>query len=311
MKTSISVLVFLSWILFPAASMAQETESEPVEEATPIVSNDSSDAEQMASEEDGEPAVAARDMSVEADRIFTLQPHPIFNPDQARLVYEPLITYLNSATAYRFELLAPRDFHRYWIDIRRGVTPDLVLEDAHLTALRIDRYDYSPLVKAEQPATFSLLTSSMNADSELTDFIGQPISSMPSPSLGYLVLTSWYGNPMQQPVIQSNATSWLDAIEIVFAMEAEAAMAPHNLVSRYVNMVVLRTSEEFPHATISASPDVPQPVRRAVIDALTVLHEDPEHFGALHELDIDAFVPASFGEYDGLESWLDQVFTFF
>lgn len=283
-------LIVLGWMTAPGLSIAQDAETEASEET---------------------PVVDSRNMAVEADRVFNLQPHPIFNPEQAQLVYEPLITYLNDATPYQFELLAPRDFHRYWIDIRRGVTPDFVLEDAHLTALRIERYDYMPLVKAEEPATFSLLTSGMNADSEVSDFIGQPISSMPAPSLGYLILTSWFDNPMQQPVIQSNAGSWLDAIEIVFAMEAEAAMAPHNLVSRYVNMVVLRTSEEFPHATISASPEVPDVVRRAVRDALTVLHEDPDHFGALHELDINAFVPASFGEYDGLESWLDRVFTFF
>jgi hypothetical protein len=302
MKTSIGALIVLTWIVIPESCLAQESESEPVEETQPAA------AEGAAG--DVQPATA-RDMAVEADRVFTLQPHPIFNPEQAQLVYEPLITYLNSATPYQFELSPARDFHRYWIDIRRGVTPDLVLEDAHLTALRIERYDYSPIVKAEEPATFSLLTSNMNADLELDDFIGQPVSVMPSPSLGYLILNSWYDNPMQQPIIQSNATSWLDAIEIVFAMEAEAAMAPHNLVSRYVNMVVLRTSEEFPHATISASPDVPGAVRRAIRDALTVLHEDPDHFGALHELDIDAFVPASFAEYEGLERWLDQVFTFF
>lgn len=302
MKTSISALIVLIWILLPGSSIAQESEPEPPEEAPAAVTQGAEDTPQP---------VGQQERAVEADRVFTLQPHPIFNPEQAQLVYEPLITYLNSATPYRFELSPARDYHRYWIDIRRGLTPDLVLEDAHLTALRIERYNYTPLVKAEEPATYSLLTSSMNADSELDDFIGQPVSSMPSPSLGYLILTSWYDNPMQQPIIQSNAGSWLDAIEIVFAMEAEAAMAPHNLVSRYVNMVVLRTSEEFPHATISASPEVPGVVRRAIRDALTILHEDPDHFGALHELDIDAFIPASFGEYEGLESWLDQVFTFF
>lgn len=302
MKTSISALIVLIWILLPGSSIAQESEPEPPEEAPAAVTQGAEDTPQP---------VGQQERAVEADRVFTLQPHPIFNPEQAQLVYEPLITYLNSATPYRFELSPARDYHRYWIDIRRGLTPDLVLEDAHLTALRIERYNYTPLVKAEEPATYSLLTSSMNADSELDDFIGQPVSSMPSPSLGYLILTSWYDNPMQQPIIQSNAGSWLDAIEIVFAMEAEAAMAPHNLVSRYVNMVVLRTSDEFPHATISASPEVPGVVRRAIRDALTILHEDPDHFGALHELDIDAFIPASFGEYEGLESWLDQVFTFF
>lgn len=241
---------------------------------------------------------------------FNLMVHPIFNPEQAELVYLPLIAYLNEATPHHFQLQTARDFHRYWAEIRRGTTPDLVLEDAHLTALRIRDFGYTPLVKAEEPATFSLLTSGMNMDADLIDFVGRPVSSMPAPSLGYLILTSWYDNPMQQPVIQSNASSWLDAVEIVFSMEAEAAIVPHNLVARYVNMENVQTSEEFPHATISANPDVPEHVQRDIVDALTVLHDDPDHFQALHELDIDRFVPADAIEYEGLERWLRQVFTF-
>jgi hypothetical protein len=241
---------------------------------------------------------------------FVLQVHPIFTPEQVESVYSPLINYLNASTPYHFELQSARDFHRYWAEIRRGVTPDLVLEDAHLAAYRIQRFGYTPLVKAEEPATFSLLTSGMNMDAELRDFVGTPVSSMPAPSLGYLVLTSWYTNPMQQPVIQSNASSWLDAVEIVFSMEAEAAIVPHNLVARYVNMEIVHTSEEFPHASITASPDVPLEVQQAIIQALTTLHEDPDYFSALHELDIEQFVPATVGEFNGLERWLEQIFTF-
>ncbi len=241
---------------------------------------------------------------------FNLLVHPIFTPDQAELVYLPLIAYLNETTPHHFQLQTARDFHRYWAEIRRGVMPDLVLEDAHLSALRMRDFDYTPLVKADEPATFSLLTSGMNVDAELIDFVGRPVSSMPAPSLGYLVLTSWFDNPMQQPVIESNASSWLDAVEIVFSMEAEAAIVPHNLVARYVNMEEVHTSEEFPHSTISASPDVPDQVREDIINALTVLHDDPEHFSALHELDIERFIEADPIEYEGLEGWLRQVFTF-
>ncbi len=257
------------------------------------------------------PALARAAEPAPEPRTYRIQPHPIFIPDQAESVYRPLVDYLNAVTPHTFELQIARDFHRFWLDIRRGGQPDLVLEDAHLIAMRINRYGYTPLVRAAEPGTFSLLTSGMNMDAELADFIGRPVSSMPAPSLGYLILASWYDNPMQQPIIQSNASSWLDAVEIVFSMEAEAAIVPHNLVARYVNMEVVRTSEPFPHAGIAASPDVPAAVQRDVIAALTVLHEDPEHFGALHELDIDEFVPASSDEFEGLDSWLEQVFTFF
>jgi hypothetical protein len=294
MKTSIRLIIALLCLGVAAFAVAQEGQEV----------NEAAEAAEQPDQADT-PAISAE------ARTYNLLVHPIFTPDQADQVYRPLVDYLNATTSHRFELQTSRDFHRYWLEIRRGMTPDLVLEDAHLAALRISRYDYTPLVKASEPATFSLLTSSMNFDASLADFVARPISSMPAPSLGYLILTSWFNNPMQQPVIQSNASSWLDAVEIVFSMEAEAAIVPHNLVERYVNMEVVRTSEEFPHATITASSAVPLAVQQDLIEALTRLHEDSEYFSALHELDIEQFVRASIDEYRGLERWLEQVFTFF
>ncbi|TVS13194.1 MAG: hypothetical protein EA419_02665 [Wenzhouxiangella sp.] len=248
--------------------------------------------------------------SAQTERTYSLLVHPIFTPGQAELVYQPLVDFLNQQTPHRFELQTARDFHRYWLDIRRGEQPDFVLEDAHLIALRMQRHGYVPLVRASDPTTFSLLSSDMG-EPGLGDFIGRPVSSMPAPSLGYLVLASWFTNPMQQPVLESSAASWLDAVEIVFAMEADAAIVPHNLVRRYVNLNVVATSAEFPHVTIAASPELPENVRLDVLAALLELHDDPEHFAVLHELDIEEFVSATPDEYVGLESWLDWVFSGF
>ncbi len=327
MKTSIRFLFIFALLFCSHSLLAQDVEDEEsVAETGPaeVAEGDTEDLQLEIPELESpelveEPEIPERqveerdpaDPVADEDQLsFNLMVHPIFTPEQAELVYLPLIAYLNEVTPYHFQLQTARDFHRYWAEIRRGVTPDLVLEDAHLTALRMRDFDYVPLVKAEEPTTFSLLTSGMNMDADLVDFVGRPVSSMPAPSLGYLILTSWYDNPMQQPVIQSNASSWLDAVEIVFSMEADAAIVPHNLVARYVNMENVRTSEEFPHSTISASRDVPEQVRQDIVSALTILHDDPEHFPALHELDIDRFIPADPIEYEGLERWLQQVFTF-
>lgn len=252
---------------------------------------------------------AAEAEAATAAETFTVQGHPVYTPEQAELVYSPLVDYLNQATPYRFELALARDFHRYWLDARRGVTPDLVLEEAHLTAYRIDNHGYTPLVKAEEPMTYSLLASADNSGATLQDFVGRRVSSMPAPSLGYLVLSRWYDNPMQQPVIQSNASSWLDAIEIVFSMEAQGAMVPHTLAERYVNMEQVATSREFPGLTLSASPAVDEDIREEIRQALLVLHDDPDHYGALHELDIDRFVEADASEYAGLDDWLSEIIT--
>ncbi|MGB0514961.1 MAG: PhnD/SsuA/transferrin family substrate-binding protein, partial [Wenzhouxiangellaceae bacterium] len=150
---------------------------------------------------------------------------PDYTPDRAELVYRPLIDYLNNVAGLDIELVVARNYHRYWLDARRNETPALVFEEAHIAAWRMQEFGYQPLVTTAQPQTYSLLTTGALADEPLEAFIGSPISSLPSPSLGYLVLARWYPNPLQQPQILSTATSWLDAVEMVFSAEAEAAHA--------------------------------------------------------------------------------------
>lgn len=262
-----------------------------------------------AQEAAAEPAADAPAASESAAETFVFQGHPIFTPDQAQLVYQPLVNYLNDVLPYRFELETAPDYHRYWLSIRRGENPHLILEEPHLVSYRMERHGFTPLVRAEEPITYSLLTSVGNEDVNVRDFIGQRVSSMPAPSLGYLILANWFDNPMQQPIIQSNAASWLDAVEIVFSMEADAAIVPHNLVSRYVNMQNVLTSQEFPGVTIAASPAVPEDIQTEIREALLELHENEQHFAALNELDIDQFISAEASNYEDLDNWLSLVYS--
>lgn len=256
-----------------------------------------------------EPTATAQEAVPESAETFVFQGHPIFPPETAELVYRPLVNYLNDALPYRFDLELSPDYHRYWLSTRRGRNPHLVLEEPHLTAYRMEQYGYTPLVRAQAPLTYSLLTSMDNAEASARDFLGRRVSSMPAPSLGYLILASWFENPMQQPIILSNAGSWLDAVEIVFSQEADAAIVPNNLVARYVNMANVLTSQEFPGVTIAASPEVPADIQQEIQAALVALHEDEEHFAALNELDISQFIEAQPGQYDGLEKWLNLVYS--
>jgi len=256
-----------------------------------------------------EPSPVTSEPAAVSAETFVFQGHPIFPPHTAELVYRPLVNYLNDALPYRFDLELSPDYHRYWLSTRRGENPHLVLEEPHLTAFRMQKYGYSPLVRAEQPITYSLLTSMNNAEYNVRDFVGRRISTMPAPSLGYLILTSWFDNPMQQPIIQSNAASWMDAVEIVFSQEADAAIVPRDLVSRYVNMANVLTSQEFPGVTISASSEVPADIQAEIRTALLNLHEDEEHFVALNELDVDRFIEAPPEDYEGLDEWLRLVYS--
>jgi len=283
---------------------AAQASADPAVESTP-------ESGSAAQPETDPPAESGADSDVPVQSLtgtLGLLVAPDFPPDRAELIYQPLIDYLNDVAGLDIELVVARNYHRYWLDARRNESPPLVFEEAHIAAWRMQEFGYEPLVATAQPQTYSLLTTGALADEPLSAFIGTPISSLPSPSLGYLMLARWYPNPLQQPLIMSTATSWQDVVEMVFSAEAQAAVAPAKLAARYPNLYPVATSEELPGPTLSASPDVPEDVRQRLIEALTTLHENTDHHAALFELDIDRFVPADPEGYEGLDEWLSSIF---
>ena len=54
-----------------------------------------------------------------------------------------------------------------------------------------------------------------------------------------------FKNPVAQPDIRSEAASWKDGVEMVFAGESEAAMVPGYIAQTYPNLVPVATSRDF------------------------------------------------------------------
>lgn len=239
---------------------------------------------------------------------FELLVHPVSEPALLETRFAPLVERLNATMPYTIRLKTVRDFHRYWLDVRRGESPDFVFEDAHITAWRMQRNGYIPLVRPLDPAIFYLLTTEDLADAGLDDFVGRRISCLPAPSLGFVILARWYDNPLQQPVIQSNATSWLDAVETLAAGSTDAAIAPAELAGRFPELVTVAESPRFPGLTLSARPDIDPVIREQMRDALLELHADAELADILLERDIPRFVAADPAEYEGLDAWLQVIF---
>ena len=291
---AISFLLILAWA--PVAFAQDEAETVPVETDAEIPAESSAESVES-------------DLLEWQSRPIQLLVNPIYLPEQAEQVYQPLARFLSEETGLNIELVTARNFHRYWLDARRDQSAPLVLEDSHMASWRMNRHGYQPLVTTSTPTSFSLLAMAQYADNDWSDFVGLRISSLPSPSLGYVILSNWYSNPLQQPLILSNATSWLDAIEIVFAGEADAAIVPQNLVQRYPNLYQIRQSEELPGLTLSAASNVPAPIREMLTEAMVRLHENADYHGALFELDIEQFVPANPEDYATLDEWLDSIFA--
>lgn len=322
MKHNSATLIFSSLLLASTLLFAQDESDDPAAETAEEVPADRESGDEPgetpadettdpeADDGAGQSEAAETPVVPRAELTLDLMVYPTYAPEQAARVYRPLVEYLSAATPYEINLLTSRNYHSYWLEMRRGETPDLTLDEAHLTAWRMVEQGYTPLVKPAAPVTYSLLTSDAYADGDLSTFVARRVATLPSPALGYVVLVSWYTNPLQQPRILSTAQTSLNAVESIFAQEAEAAMAPNWLAERYPNLYAVRTSQEFPGNTLSIAPDLAPEVGQAITEAMLMLHDDPDHYTALNELNVERFQEADPIEYEGLDQLLSTVFAY-
>lgn len=236
---------------------------------------------------------------------YTFAVEPLYRPERTAEVYKPLIDYLDKATGEHFQLVISRNYHFYWRDIHSTTKTAFAFDEAHLADYRIVHEQYEPLVHAAEPTSYTLVTS----DPELAKkgaggLVGHSIITMPSPSLGYVLLLEMYQNPVSQPDIRSTAAAWRDAIDSVFGGDDDAAMMPTWLKSQYPNLVPVKTTRQFPGPCITASADVPAALKDKVRDALLKLDSDESTATVLIELGLTKFVPATAKEYAGTEKLL-------
>lgn len=241
---------------------------------------------------------------------FKVAIEPSYPPDQANEVYKPLLDYLGQATGHTFQLAAVRNYHFYWRDLRQATPFDFSFEEGHFADYRIKKSQFEPLARKAEPSVYVLMADTQFADGGLNGLVGKRIVSMPSPSMGFAVLAEMYKNPISQPEIRSEASTWRDGVEMVFSGDAEAAMVPDFIAQQYPNLAEVARSKEFPGAVFMAGPNVPAETKEAVKQALLKLAEDPSAFDILAELGATSFVPAAAQDYAGNEKILSAFFGY-
>lgn len=243
-----------------------------------------------------------------ADYTFTIEPD--YPPERLQEIYKPLMNYLGKATGNHFTLVTARNYHFYFRDLQAGAKADFAFDEAHFTDYRIQHQHYEPLARSAEQTSYSLVTNLDVGKSGINGLVGHGIATMSAPSLGYSLLAEFYTNPVSQPDIRSSSPSWKDAVEAIFAGDADGAIIPTSLKDQYPNVTVVKTSRQFAGQCISAAQTVPAEVREKVRDALLKLDDDQEAAKLLLELGISKFVPATAKEYEGAEQVLKSYFGY-
>lgn len=240
-----------------------------------------------------------------------IEPH--YGPDRAAEVYAPLEAHINKSLRplnHKVTFIYPRNFHFFWRDVRQNAPVDFMFAEAHLTDYRVKRFGFVPFAKTVEKTSYAVLAEDATASKGLNSLIGSRVVTMPSPSMGFALLTEIWPDAIRQPNVMSTAASWRDGVEIIFAGEAEAAIVPSIVKDEYPNLLVMTITREFTGPAFSSAPGVDPAVTQALKDTLLKMHEDNDGYAALNELRISQFVEANASEYDGDDQLLETFFGY-
>ncbi|HAI59036.1 MAG TPA: hypothetical protein DCM32_04055 [Xanthomonadaceae bacterium] len=242
---------------------------------------------------------------------YTLTVEPTFPAAQLREVYGPLLSYLERRTGHRFNVRAATGFNQHWRDLRAGAPAELVFEEGHFFDYRRQRSGFVALVRTQEDSAYAIAVADPAIAAEGRDgIVGRTVASLGAPNLGDVLVFDEFRNPLAQPEMRPISSKWSDGPDLVFAGDVEATLLPAYLASENPALTEVWRSRTVPGRVLSASPQLPQEVRRTIAEAMRALHEDPEAFAVMNELRTERFVEVDVAAYAGLERLLVNSFGY-
>ena len=240
---------------------------------------------------------------------YTLSVQPVLPPDDIVKNYQPLVKYLSNRTGHIFTVKAYRNFLTYWARMQKAKDMHFILDGAHFTDYRVKRKNYKVLAKFPDTVSFTVVTGEDNFVFDMDELISRRIATMASPGMGAVRLNNMFPNPVRLPFF-IEASNSVDAVNRVLEGSVDAAIIPSPLVGNYENLNTVTSTEPVPHMAMSASPEVPDDVVRAVKQALLEAKDAADGRKMLEEMNIEYFEDADAKLYAGYADLLDGVFGY-
>ena len=245
---------------------------------------------------------------VAADINFGVQ--PILDQKRAREVFEPLAQYIARATGKTVSLKTSYDFADYWLKLKSGSSYDLVLDGPFYTDYLIKEQKFVPLVKVPGVVSHSLVAAPTAAFFGPEDLVGKRVATLIPPAPAGLLLARMFPQPTRQPFIVPTKSSE-EALEMVIAGKAEAAMVPTPLVAAAMSqgkeLMTVTVSTQIPHITLSASSSIDADTRLKIRAALLAAAQTPQGQAMLQAAGFrEGFEPTQAELYVGYSEYLTQ-----
>jgi len=250
-------------------------------------------------------------LPVQAELILSSAPRD--SREKEEEIFRPIADLLSKAAGEKVTFRHGDNFLVYQSEMRKG-SYDIVLDGPQFVGWRMAKLGHVPLVKFPGNLAFVAITKN-NQDKikDLKDLAGRTVCAFPPPNLATLTVLYEFDNPSRQPLIlevQNFPDAYKGAISGKCVGGILQAKLYQDLDKEAKAAKVLFTSKPLPNQAFSAGPRVTAEKRERIVQALL----SPEGAAATQKLrevfKMQALLPATVEEYQGLGKLLRDVWGF-
>ena len=238
---------------------------------------------------------------------FILSAPPRESIEVGNKLYEPLAESLSQLTGTKVIYRHPIDWQNYQKRLQNDEY-DIVFDGPHFAAWRMSSLKAKPLVRLPGNLRFVLVT--LKKEEKITKskhLVGKVVCTLPSPSLGALVLYSMFPNPVLQPTFKQVSGGSNQVADKLMTGECRGAILRSSFFYQKIpdkerkNIRVLKKSAPIINQGITVSTRVDKKSRSKMLKAFTTSKGMKAMRPLLDRFSdkANAFVPARKEEYLG------------
>ena len=264
------------------------------------------------------PQYALSPPAAQADPIYRLAVHPLYNPQKMAQDYQPLIDYLNGQLGgARFQLESSRDYATFE-NKYRSRQPQFIQPNPWQT-LDAMKYGYLVLAMAGEPGDFRgiILVRKDSGIARLQDLRGRTVAYPAPTALAACMLPQFYFlehglNPMKD--LENRYVGTQESVILNVFMGSAAAGCTWPPPWRAFQKehpreaAELRVAWETPalvNNALMARQDVPQGLRNQVRALMVNLQNSPQGLEILKNMETVRYTQASAADYEGVRRFVD------
>ena len=236
------------------------------------------------------------------------------NPYTTEALFTPLVNYLSRMTGKPIVLDVSSNVVEHAVRMRLNKF-DIVFDDAHFAAWRMEKKGHVPLVRGQGDYRIAVVMDAASALQSVEQLQSghQRICALDSPAMSTMAFLAHFPNPTWQPFL-IHARDDADALDCLRRGRGDLAVveaATWEVMDKQGLKLLPLADKVYPQRTITAGPRVDPQTREALRSAL--LSDEGQRLSRdiLRAIGSATWVRAEPAEYQGISSLLNSVWGFY